>query len=194
MTMRDLFRNDDEIQDEYNDEQRGRPQITDGGEEGEQPQEGEQYDDGMGGVSNVGPGNEMAMMPHDFRYVDRFIKVKGIPKDNGDGTRAGYLLNPDFAENFVINFFNERDQKHIWRRFADVQDEASGEGNEQLTKSSSDLLALRVLMKRSSTENDLNLNERTAHIESRSRQSIKTTSNMMRPANSGGWLSRLFGK
>lgn len=187
--MRDLFQDDDDMQ-EYEGEQQEQPQITDGNEEGEQPQQDGAYDDGTGIIQ----GGEVASIPHDFRYVDRFIKVKGIPKDNGDGTRAGYLLNPDFAENFVINFFNERDQKHIWRRFADVQDEASGEGNEQLTKSSSDLLALRVLMKRSSTENDLNLNERTAHIESRSRQSIKTTSNMMRPANSGGWLSRLFGK
>ncbi len=189
--MRDLFRDDDEIQDDYSADPE-QPLITDGGEDG-QPQD-EPYDDGMGGVSNVAPGNEIATMPHDFRYVDRFIKVKGIPKDNGDGTRAGYLLNPEFAENFVINFLNDRDQKHIWRRFADVQDEASGEGNEQLTKASSDLLALKILMKRSSTENELNLNERTAHIESRSRQSIKTTSNMARTQNTGGWLSRLFGK
>ena len=193
MTMRDLFKNTDDYEGEYNNQEQEQPQLTDGGE-GEQAQDGDTYDDGMGGVSNVAPGNEMATMPHDFRYVDRFIKVKGIPKDNGDGTRAGYLLNPEFAENFVINFLSSQDQKHIWRRFADVQDEASGEGNEQLTKASSDLLALRVLMKRSSTENDLNLNERTAHIESRSRQSIKTTSNVSRAQNSGGWLSRLFGK
>jgi hypothetical protein len=193
MTMRDLFKDDDDYEDEYNNQEQEQPQLTDGGEEGQPSEEGV-YDDGMGGVSNVGPTNEIATMPHDFRYVDRFIKVKGIPKDNGDGTRAGYLLNPEFAENFVINFLSSQDQKHIWRRFADVQDEASGEGNEQLTKASSDLLALRVLMKRSSTENDLNLNERTAHIESRSRQSIKTTSNVSRAQNSGGWLGRLFGK
>lgn len=194
MTMRDLFKNTDDYEGEYNNQEQEQPQLTDGNGEEEQPQEGDTYDDGMGGVSNVGPTNEIATMPHDFRYVDRFIKVKGIPKDNGDGTRAGYLLNPEFAENFVINFLSDRDQKHIWRRFADVQDEASGEGNENLTKSSSDLLALRVLMKRSSTENELNLNERTAHIESRSRSSIKTTSNVSRAQNTGGWLSRLFGK
>lgn len=193
MTMRDLFKDTDGYEDGYNNQEQEQPQLTDGNEEGQPSEEGV-YDDGMGGVSNVGPTNEIATMPHDFRYVDRFIKVKGIPKDNGDGTRAGYLLNPEFAENFVINFLSSQDQKHIWRRFADVQDEASGEGNEQLTKASSDLLALRVLMKRSSTENDLNLNERTAHIESRSRQSIKTTSNVSRAQNSGGWLSRLFGK
>lgn len=193
MTMRDLFKNTDDYEGEYNNQEQEQPQLTDRND-GEQPPEGDTYDDGMGGVSNAAPGNEMATMPHDFRYVDRFIKVKGIPKDNGDGTRAGYLLNPDFAENFVINFLSDRDQKHIWRRFADVQDEASGEGNEQLTKSSSDLLALRILMKRSSTENELNLNERTAHIEQRSRSSISQRTNMIHPANSGGWLQRLFGK
>jgi hypothetical protein len=75
-----------------------------------------------------------------------------------------------------------------------VVDTSEGSGNAKVALTDAKLLAARILMKRSSTENALNLNERSAHIEQRTRSSISQHSNIIRPANSGGWLSRLFGK
>ena len=188
--MRDLFQDDDEIQDDYNvgPEQ---PQITDGENPEEQPQEGGGiYDDGTGVV----PGGDMSTSPRDFRYIDRFVKIKGMPQPiKNTNEESNFLLSNDFSEQLILNFLSDSDQRKIWRSLCDIVDESEGSGNAKVALADAKLLASRILMKRSSTENTLALNERTAHIEQRSRNSITTKTNQIRPANSGGWLSRLFG-
>jgi hypothetical protein len=189
MTMRDLFKNDDEMQ-EYDSEQQEQPQLTDGGEE-EQPQEGGVFDDGTGVI----PGNDMVSTPRDFKYIDRFLRVKGMPNPSRNANEeSNFLLSNDFAEQFIVNFLSEQDQRRIWRSLVDVVDTSEGSGNAHVALTDAKLLAARILMKRSSTENTLSLNERSAHIEQRTRSSISQHTNMIRPTNSGGWLSRLFGK
>ena len=191
MTMRDLFRDDNEVQNEYNDEQ--EPQlITDGNDEG-QPTEGEDpntYDDGTGTI----PGNDISMSPRNFQYIDRFVRVKGMPQPaKNTNEESNFILSNNFSEQLVLNFLDESDQRKIWRTLCDIVDESEGSGNARVALTDAKLLAARILMKRSSTENALSLNERSAHIEQRTRSNITTKSNQIQPASSGGWLSRLFG-
>lgn len=191
MTMRDLFKDDDEMQ-EYEGEQQEQPQITSGGEEGEQPQQdGGMYDDGTG----IMPGNDMVSTPRDFKYVDRFVKIHGMPEPTKHtGEESNFLLSNAFSEQLILNFLSELDQRRIWRSLVDIVDESEGSGNARVALTDAKLLAARILMKRSSTENTLSLNERSAHISSLNRSNITTKTNHIQPASSGGWLSKLFGK
>lgn len=190
MTMRDLFRDDEEMQ-EYENEQPEQPQLTDGGDgEEQQPQEGG-FDDGTGVI----PGNDISMSPRNFQYIDRFVRVKGMPSPaKNTNEESNFILDNSFAEQLVLNFLSSDDQRKIWRSLVDIVDASEGSGNARVALTDAKLLAARILMKRSSTENALSLNERSAHIEQRTRSSISQHTNMIRPTNSGGWLSRLFGK
>ena len=186
--MRDLFKDDDEIQ-EYGGEQQEQPQITDGEEE-EQPQDGD-YDDGTGVI----PGNDMSTSPRDFRYIDRFVRIKGMPEPaRNTNEESNFLLSNSFSEQLILNFLSELDQRRVWRSLVDIVDESEGSGNARVALTDAKLLAARILMKRSSTENALSLNERSAHISSLNRSNITTKTNHIQPASSGGWLSKLFGK
>ncbi|MFA6258265.1 MAG: hypothetical protein WCX79_01035 [Candidatus Paceibacterota bacterium] len=186
--MRDLFKDDDEIQDDYNADPE-QPQITDGGEE-EQPQDNGMYDDGTGTI----PNNDISMISKDFKYIDRFVTVKGMPGPaRNTNEESNFILNDSFAEQLVINFLSDADQRKIWRNLCDIIDESEGSGNAKVAQSDAKLLASRILMKRSSTENALSLNERAAHITQVNKSNITTKTNQIRPASSGGWLSRLFG-
>jgi hypothetical protein len=188
MTMRDLFKDDNEIQDDYNADPE-QPQLTDG-ENSEQPQEGGVYDDGTGVV----PGGDMSTSPRDFRYIDRFVRVKGMPTPaHNTNEESNFILSNDFSEQLILNFLSDADQRKIWRSLADVMDLSEGSGNAKVALTDAKLLASRILMKRSSTENQLSLNERSAHIEQRTRSSITSKTNQIQPTGSGGWLSRLFG-
>lgn len=190
MTMRDLFKDDDEIS-EYSEDPE-QPQITDGGGDGEQPpqEDPNTYDDGTGTI----PGNDMSTSPRDFKYIDRFVRVKGMPQPaKNTNEESNFILSNNFSEQLVLNFLDESDQRKIWRTLCDIVDESEGSGNARVALTDAKLLAARILMKRSSTENALSLNERSAHIEQRTRSNITTKSNQIQPASSGGWLSRLFG-
>lgn len=188
--MRDLFRDDEEMQ-EFEGEQQEQPMITDGGnEEDQQPQEGG-FDDGTG----VMPGSDMINSSRDFKYVDRFVKVRGMPEPaKHTGEESNFILSNSFSEQLILNFLSELDQKKIIRSLYDIVDESEGSGNARVALTDAKILAARILMKRSSTENALNLNERSSHISTLNRSNITTRTNQIQPASSGGWLSKLFGK
>ena len=188
--MRDLFRDDDEMQ-EFEGDQQEQPQLTDGGnEEDQQPQEGG-FDDGTG----VMPGSDMINTSRDFKYVDRFVKVRGMPEPaKHTGEESNFILSNSFSEQLILNFLSELDQKKILRSLYDIVDESEGSGNARVALTDAKILAARILMKRSSTENALNLNERSSHISTLNRSNITTRTNQIQPASSGGWLSKLFGK
>lgn len=191
MTMRDLFKDDDEMQ-EFEGEQQEQPQLTDGGDgEEQQPQEGGVFDDGTG----VMPGSDMSTSPRDFRYIDRFVRVRGMPSPaHNTNEESNFILGDSFAEQLVLNFLSDVDQKKILRSLYDIVDESEGSGNARVALTDAKILAARILMKRSSTENALNLNERSSHISTLNRSNITTKTNQIQPASSGGWLSRLFGR
>jgi hypothetical protein len=189
MSMRDLFKDDDEIQ-EYEEGQQEQPQITDGGDGEQQPQE-DVYDDGTGII----PGNDMSTSPRNFQYIDRFVRIKGMPEPSKHtGEESNFILSNSFSEQLILNFLSELDQKKILRSLYDIVDESEGSGNARVALTDAKILAARILMKRSSTENALNLNERSSHISTLNRSNITTKTNQIQPASSGGWLSKLFGK
>ena len=191
MTMRDLFKDDDEI-NEYSEDPE-QPQITDGGGNGEQPpgEDPNMYDDGTGTI----PGNDMSTSPRNFQYIDRFVRVKGMPQPaKNTNEESNFLLGGEFAEQLILNFLSELDQKKILRCLYDIVDESEGSGNARVALTDAKILAARILMKQSSTENALNLNERSSHISTLNRSNITTRTNQIQRASSGGWLSKLFGK
>ncbi len=190
MTMRDLFKDDDEMQG-YEEEQPEQSLITNGGDGEQQPQEEGIFDDGTGVI----PGNDMVNTSRDFKYVDRFVKVRGMPEPaRNTNEESNFILSNDFSEQLILNFLSDPDQRKIWRSLVDIVDESEGSGNARVALTDAKLLASRILMKRASTENALNLNERTSHISTLNRSNITTKTNHIQPANSGGWLSRLFGR
>ena len=179
MTMRDLFRDDDEIS-EYSEDPE-QPQITDGEEQ--QTQDGG-YEDG----TEVIPGGDLATSPRNFQYIDRFVRVKGMPQPaRNTNEESNFLLGNDFAEQLILNFLSDLDQKKILRSLYDIVDESEGSGNARVALTDAKILAARILMKRSSTENALNLNERSSHISTLNRSNITTRTNQIQPASSGGW-------
>jgi len=192
MTMRDLFKNTDDYEDEYNNQEQEQPLITDGNEGEQPPQEDPNvYDDGTGTI----PGSDVMNTSRDFKYIDRFVRVRGMPEPaKHTGEESNFILGNSFAEQLVINFLDGSDQRKIWRALCDIVDESEGSGNTRVALTDAKLLAARILMKRSSTENALNLNERSSHISTLNRSNITTKTNQIQPASSGGWLSKLFGK
>jgi hypothetical protein len=187
MTMRDLFP-DEDIHDDYAEQEEQQPQITDGAE---QSQDGGIYDDG----TSVMQGGDLSTGPRDFRYIDRFIKVKGMPNPaRNSNEESNFLLSNDFSEQLILNFLTDLDQRKIFRSLADVMDLSEGSGNAKVALSESKLLASKIMMKRSSTENALNMNERLSHITNMNRSNITTKTNQIQPSTGGGWLSRLFGR
>jgi hypothetical protein len=190
--MRDLFKDTDDYEGEYNNQEQEQPQLTDGNE-GEQPQDdgSGMYDDGTGTM----PGNDMMSTSRDFKYIDRFVRIRGMPEPaKNTNEESNFILSNSFSEQLILNFFSELDQRRIWRSLVDIVDESEGSGNARVALTDAKLLASRILMKRSSTENTLALNERSAHIEQRTRSNITTKSNQIQPSSNGGWLGRLFGK
>jgi len=184
MTLRDLFDN------EQTDDEISNNNLLPEGNEGDQEFQQQEPDDGM----NANYSQDLTNPQHDFRYIDRFVRIKGMPQPaKNTNEESNFLLTNDFAEQLILNFLSDKDQRHIWRTLCDIVDESEGSGNAQVALTDAKLLASRILMKRSSTENTLALNERTAHIEQRTRQNITTKSNQIQPSASGGWLSRLFG-
>ena len=184
MTLRDLFDNE-----QPDDEISNNNLLQDGSEDNQEFQQ-QEPDDGM----NANYAQDLTNPQHDFRYIDRFVRIKGMPQPaKNTNEESNFLLTNDFAEQLILNFLSDKDQRHIWRTLCDIVDESEGSGNAQVALTDAKLLASRILMKRSSTENTLALNERTAHIEQRTRQNITTKSNQIQPSSSGGWLSRLFG-
>lgn len=185
--MRDLFRDDEEMQ-EY-EEQPEQPQLTDGEEQ--PPQQEGAFDDGTGVI----PGNDMVSTSRDFKYIDRFVRIRGMPEPSKHtGEESNFILSNDFSEQLILNFLSELDQKKILRSLYDIVDESEGSGNARVALTDAKILAARILMKRSSTENALNLNERSSHISTLNRSNITTKTNHIQPVSSGGWLSKLFGK
>lgn len=190
MTLRDLFDENGNDQNNIDDGVDEQNLLTDGGEGEVETIPQQMQEDGM---TNYPQGSSDPA--HDFKYVDRFVKVRGLPQPaKNSKEESAFILNNDFAEQLILNFFSDKDQRHIWRSLADIMDQAEGEGNSKVALQDARLLAARILMKRSSTENTLALNERTAHIEQRSRQSIVSKSNTLQSPSNGSWLSRLFGR
>lgn len=195
MTMRDLFK-DENIDEITSDVTTDQPLITDGddygGDQSDEENQNTQYNDGTEIAQGIG---DTAVVPHDFRYIDRLIKVKGMPNPKRNSVEeSNFLTSNEFSEQFVINFLSEHDQKGIWRSLADVMDLAEGGGNSKVALNDAKLLAIKILMKRSSTENALNLNERGAHIEQRSRSVVTQRGDALRSSGQSGWLARLFGR
>jgi hypothetical protein len=187
MTMRDLFK--DESNTQYAEENSEQPLLNAG--DAENPEEEGAFDDGM----SVMPNTEAGGITHDFRYIDRFVRVKGMPSPaKNTNEESNFILGNEFSEQLVLNFLSDADQRKIWRSLADVMDLSEGSGNAKVALTDAKLLASRILMKRSSTENELALNERSAHIEQRMRSNITTKNNVQQRSSDGGWLSRLFGK
>jgi hypothetical protein len=188
MSLKDLFSNDvkkrpalgsgtDAVVEEF---------LEDENEEQPQPTEDDMALQQMAGQCGTPPAI-------DVRTVDRFVKIKGWRPVKNPQKSAGMWDNPEFLETLKTNFLSDKDQKKIWRSVADVYALSEGDGNAELTDFHSRLLAVKTLMKHSSTENKLEINERSIWAESRT----TNKSIVRRPSDESvgkGIFARLFGR
>lgn len=192
MTLKNLFENDEEDQPQVQPDvgllENGNENY-DNGDDGEDP--GSLGRDDMGG-GDMGGGAPMGT--RDERFLDRMIKVKGMPIPREDGSDAGFLYSPEFLEQLILNSFDRKTMKQIWRRSQDVSDLSQGDGNQELARQESRSLAWRILSQRSDIESPLQLNERSAWIESRTRSTSTVKTNQISAQRASGFLARLFGR
>ena len=190
MTLKNLFENDEEDQPQVQPDvgllENGNENY-DNGDDGEDP--GSLGRDDMGGGDMGAP-----MGSRDERFLNRMIAVRGVPKPREDGSDAGFLYDPEFLEQLVLNSFDRKTMKQIWRRSQDVSDLAQGDGNQELARQESRSLAWRILSQRSDIESPLQLNERSAWIESRTRSTSTVKTNQISAQRASGFLARLFGR
>jgi|WetSurMetagenome_2_1015567.scaffolds.fasta_scaffold273887_1 hypothetical protein len=165
----------------------------------ENPEQENDDSSGMDQMGGLGPNDNMMAQNGpsvpDVRAIDRFIRIKGWPVP-GKGEKGANSMweDPEFLETLKTNFLNDLDQKKILRKLRDVYDLYEGDGNEAIAAAHGKILGAQVLMKHSSTENNLEANERVLWAESRQTNKNIVHNKGGNGGRSSGFLARLFGK
>jgi len=158
--------------------------------------EGGGYDDQSGGLGqNDGmmSGQDQGVGPSE-KFLNRMISIKGIPKPVPGAKEPGFLFDPGWMEQYILNSFSGLEQKQLWRRLQDIIHLSQGDGNSELVRSKSMSFAFRIMTHRSRNDTPLEGTERTLWTEHRS-----TSKNIQRIHQTGGnrssgFLARVFGK
>jgi len=191
MSLRDIFDNEkhprlgsvtDSLVDEFNRE--------------ENSTEGEN-EDGSGDFdrNDLNNGGDTQAITRDEKFLNRMIQIKGIPKAIEGDKGPGYLLDPDFAEQYILNSIDRTEQRHLWRRLVDIIHLGQGDGNQELVRSKVMSFTFRVLSHRSRNDTATETTERILWSENRSTQkNTVRTQQGGRNSQSNGLLSRIFGK
>jgi hypothetical protein len=131
----------------------------------------------------------------DEKFLNRMIQIKGVPKAMPGDKGPGYLLDPDFSEQYILNSWDKTEQRHLWRRLVDIIHLGQGDGNEELVRSKVMSFAWRVLSHRSRNDTATETTERILWAENRStqKQTLRTQQGG-RSNQSSGLLARIFGK
>lgn len=131
----------------------------------------------------------------DEKFLNRMIQIKGVPKAMPGDKGPGYLLDPDFSEQYILNSWDKTEQRHLWRRLVDIIHLGQGDGNEELVRSKVMSFSWRVLSHRSRNDTATETTERILWAENRStqKQTLRTQQGG-RGGQSNGLLARIFGK
>ena len=201
MTLRDLFEMNpdgtyksrlgsvgealvEEKNREYNDEQ---PQ--------EEPDGGGGYDEsgGLGQGDNMMADQSQGVGPSE-KFLNRMISIKGIPKPVPGAKEPGFLFDPGWMENYILNSFSGLEQKQLWRRLQDIIHLSQGDGNSELVRSQSMSFAFRILTHRSRNDTPTESTERILWSEQRHTQKNIQRIHQTGGAKTSGFLARMFGK
>jgi hypothetical protein len=189
MSLKDLFDDKnhprlgsvtDSLVDEYN---------SDNSPEEELENNGDFERNDMGGAMDV------QGVTRDEKFLNRMIQIKGVPKAMPGDKGPGYLLDPDFSEQYILNSWDKTEQRHLWRRLVDIIHLGQGDGNEELVRSKVMSFSWRVLSHRSRNDTATETTERILWAENRStqKQTLRTQQGG-RGGQSNGLLARIFGK
>jgi hypothetical protein len=155
-------------------------------------------DSGMDQMGGLGPNDQMMAQNGpgvpDVRAIDRFVRIKGWVKPKNGDKSAGMFDDPEFLETLKTNFLNDLDQKKILRSYRDISDLYEQDGSQGVADAHAKALAIKILMKHSSTENQLEANERILWSESRQTNKNIVHNRGNSGGRSSGFLARLFGK
>jgi len=199
MSLKDLFETDKNGNYKSHLGSGGEALLEEVNKEYAEEQEEQQQEGGFDDLGGLGQNDQMMSQSGpsalDVRAIDRFVRIRGWPKNKNGDKNAGMWDDPEFLETLKTNFLSDRDQKRIWRSYLDISDLSSGDGNAELASAHGKALAIKVLMKHSGTENGLEANERTLWTENRSvnKQILRNSGTGGRGASSS-FLSRLFGR
>jgi len=128
------------------------------------------------------------------RFLDRMIRIRGIPKPGKNDKSTMAFEDPEFLEQLVINSFDKGMSQDIYSQYLGIRDLAEGDGNEELTKAHVKALIIKILTQRSRNDFPDIPNERGQWGENRQ---VHKQINVNRGAGSGkssGFLTRLFGR
>lgn len=128
------------------------------------------------------------------RFLDRMIRIRGIPKPGRNEKSTMAFEDPEFLEQLVINSFDKEMSQDIYGGFLGIRDLSEGDGNEELTKAHVKALIIKILSQRSRNDFPDIPNERGQWGENRQ---VHKQINVNRGAGSGrasGFLTRLFGR
>jgi hypothetical protein len=161
--------------------------------EPEYPETGYDQSGGLGQNDNMMMDQSQGVGPNE-KFLNRMISIKGIPKPIPGAKEPGFLFDPDWMENYILNSFSGLEQKQLWRRLQDIIHLSQGDGNSELVRSKSMSFAFRILTHRSRNDTPMEMTERSSWIEHRS-----TSKNIQRihqtgSSRSSGVLARIFGK
>jgi hypothetical protein len=190
MSLRDIFDNEkhprlgsvtDELVDEFNQNENSRDNNGDGSGEFDR--------------NDLGNGGDTQAITRDEKFLNRMIQIKGIPKAVEGDKGPGYLLDPDFAEQYILNSIDKTEQRHLWRRLVDIIHLGQGDGNSELVRSKVMSFTFRVLSHRSRNDTATETTERILWSENRSTQKqTMRTQQGGGSSQSNGLLARIFGK
>jgi hypothetical protein len=199
MSLRKLFEEDDDGNYKSHLGSAGEALLEEKNREYYEENPETEEDSGMDQMGGLGPNDQMMAQNGpsvpDVRAIDRFVRIKGwpVPKNGDKGTNSMWE-NPEFLESLKTNFLDDLTQKKILRTLRDVYDLYEGDGNDAIAASHGKILAAKVLMKHSSTENALEANERVLWSESRQTNKNIVHNKGNTGGRSSGFLARLFGK
>ena len=141
-----------------------------------------------GGMMEQSNGN----MPSE-RFLDRMIRIRGVPKIGPNDKTTGPWDSPEWLEQLVINSFDKEMSRKIYRAWQDISALSEGDGNSAITQQHSMALIIKTLSQRSRNDFPDIPNERGQWNENRQ---VHKQINVNRGGNgkAAGFLTRLFGK
>ena len=198
MSLRKLFEEDENGNYKSHLGSAGEALLEEKNREYYEENPGSEEDSGMDQMGGLGPNDQMMTDSsqsgaQNERFLDRMIKIRGIPKIGTSDKTTGPWDSPEWLEQLVINSFDKEMSRKIYRAWQDISALSEGDGNSAITQQHSMALIIKTLSQRSRNDFPDIPNERGQWGENRQ---VHKQINVNRGGNGGraGFLTRLFGK
>jgi hypothetical protein len=140
------------------------------------------------------PAEEIPGEQQSEKFLNRMIKIEGLPKKDPNNPKMGIFDDSDLLEQVILSSHDTKTMKKDIRRFLDNVAVRTGDGNIDMANERDKVLLMRLLMTRSLTDTEIQANERSLWTIRESRNKQTSTITNAQPHGAPGFLSRLFGR